>query len=220
MDWTRAVDAYCERLDASFWAEPVNALTNVAFLIAALVMARRLRGMSLPLAHALVVILALIGIGSFLFHTVAQAWAGLADMLPILAFILLYLFAGSRAYLGLSPLASLGTVVAFLPAAALLTPLLRTLPVYGVSAGYLPVLLLISLYALLLRARAPATARNLWIGAGFLLASLTARSLDMTLCAALPFGTHFGWHLLNALMLAWMIETYRRHMLAPPPARR
>ena len=48
--------------------------------------------------------------------------------------------------------------------------------------------------------RAPATTRNLWIGAGILLASLTARSLDMALCAALPFGTHFGWHLDLALI--------------------
>jgi hypothetical protein len=35
-----------------------------------------------------------------------------------------------------------------------------------------------------------------------------------------PLGTHFGWHLLNAVMLGWMIEVYRRHMLAPPLPRR
>ena len=29
------IDLYCERLDSSFWAEPINALTNVAFIIAA-----------------------------------------------------------------------------------------------------------------------------------------------------------------------------------------
>lgn len=220
MDWTSAVDAYCERLDASFWAEPVNALTNAAFVVAALFMARRLRGHALPLARAMVVILALIGVGSFLFHTVAKAWAGVVDVVPILGFILLYLYAASRDYLGLSRLASLASVAAFLPAAALLAPLLRSLPLYGVSAGYLPVLLLIALYAGLLRSRSPGTARNLWIGVGLLFASLTARSLDMPICAALPVGTHFAWHLLNALMLAWMIETYRRHMLARPAAQR
>jgi len=30
-----AVTTYCERLDASFWPWPLNALTNLAFLLAA-----------------------------------------------------------------------------------------------------------------------------------------------------------------------------------------
>ncbi|MFT2588559.1 hypothetical protein ACMWPQ_29155, partial [Escherichia coli] len=29
------VDLYCERLSTAFWAEPVNALSNLAFLLAA-----------------------------------------------------------------------------------------------------------------------------------------------------------------------------------------
>ena len=33
-DWTAPIDAYCERVDASFWSEPVNALSNAAFLVA------------------------------------------------------------------------------------------------------------------------------------------------------------------------------------------
>lgn len=35
MDWFRAVNHYCERTDASYWSEPVNALSNASFLIAA-----------------------------------------------------------------------------------------------------------------------------------------------------------------------------------------
>ena len=218
MDLTAAIDGYCERLDASFWAEPINALTNAAFLLAALVMAWRLRGTNLPLAHALTGLLAMIGLGSFLFHTVAQGWAALADVLPILLFILLYLFAASRDFLGLAPRFAALCVLAFFPFAFVSAGLLRNLPLLGVSAGYLPVVLLIAGYAVLLRRQAPVTARNLGIGAGLLLLSVTLRSLDMPLCAALPVGTHFGWHLLNGLMLGWMIETYRRHMLAPHPA--
>ena len=38
------IDAYCERLGPAFWAEPVNALTNAAFPIAAWVAWRRWRG--------------------------------------------------------------------------------------------------------------------------------------------------------------------------------
>ena len=29
---TETIDIYCERLDPSFWAEPINALTNLAFI--------------------------------------------------------------------------------------------------------------------------------------------------------------------------------------------
>ena len=32
VDWFRAVNGYCERTDASYWSEPVNALSNAAFL--------------------------------------------------------------------------------------------------------------------------------------------------------------------------------------------
>ena len=35
MTWTAPIDAYCERLDAGFWAEPLNAATNLAFILAA-----------------------------------------------------------------------------------------------------------------------------------------------------------------------------------------
>ena len=34
MDPLRFIDAYCERTDPSYWSEPVNAVTNAAFLIA------------------------------------------------------------------------------------------------------------------------------------------------------------------------------------------
>ena len=35
VDWFRAVNCYCERTDASYWSEPLNALSNAAFLAAA-----------------------------------------------------------------------------------------------------------------------------------------------------------------------------------------
>ena len=220
MDWFREIDGYCERLDPGYWAEPVNAVTNFAFVVAAAIMAARLRGAGLPIARILAGLLALIGLGSYLFHTHAQAWSAATDVAFIALFILVYLFAASRDYLGLSPLWSGGTVLLFFPFAALLTPVFSMLPVLGVSAGYLPVVVLIALYGVLLRNRLPELARGLWIGAGLLFVSITLRSLDMPLCDALPIGTHFGWHILNAIMLAWMIEVYRRHMLAPLPGQR
>jgi len=212
MGWLDAVDGYCERTGPEFWSEPVNAVTNAAFLIAAAVVWPRLRGM--PTGRVLALILAAIGVGSYLFHTHANPLTGMLDVLPILVFILVYLFAASRDFLGLSPMRAGLATAAFIPYAAATVPLWAMVPGLGSSAGYAPVPVLILVYGWLLRARAPATARGLAIGAGLLIVSLTFRTLDEPLCAAIPVGTHFLWHILNGIMLGWMIEVWRRHMLA------
>ncbi|MDJ0629949.1 MAG: ceramidase domain-containing protein [Rhodobacter sp.] len=214
MEWNRYIDGYCERTDPSYWAEPVNAVTNAAFLIAAWVMWRRTRGAGLPLATALVVILALIGTGSYLFHTHATIWAVTLDVAPIGIFILLYLFTANLHFWRWPLWVSLVGTAAFIPYAAALVPVFSALPFFGISAGYWPVPLLIAAYAVLLRHRAPDTAKGLGIGAAILVVSLIFRSVDETFCPALPLGTHFMWHILNGVMLGWMIEVYRRHMVA------
>lgn len=212
MGWNDSLDQYCERTGPDYWAEPVNALTNFGFVVAAAWMWRRVAG--LPLARAMCVNLAVIGVGSWLFHTHGTRWAELADVLPITAFILLYVFAAFRDYVGLPLWAAALSAAAFVPYAALTVPLWLRIPGLGSSAGYMPVPVLILAIALYLRRRAPGTARGLAVGAGLLLVSLTFRTFDAPLCADWPLGTHFLWHLLNAVMLGWMIEVYRRHMLA------
>jgi hypothetical protein len=214
LDWTRSIDGYCERTDPSYWAEPVNAATNAAFLIAAWIMWRRTRGQNLPLATGLVVILATIGVGSYLFHTYAQAWAALADVVPIVLFILLYVFAATRDFLEMGTWIALGVTVLFLPYAFATGALFGTMPFFAVSSFYWPVPVLILVYAALLSLRKPRTASGLAIGAGLLIASLVFRSLDQAVCDVVPIGTHFLWHILNGVMLGWMIEVYRRHVLA------
>jgi hypothetical protein len=209
MAWRDAVDGYCERLTPGYWAEPVNAVTNMAFVVAAALMWRRTAG--LPLARAMVLVLAAIGVGSYLFHTHANRATGLMDVIPIVLFILLYVFAASRDFLGLTPWRAGLVTAAFLPYAAATIPLWSMIPGLGSSAGYAPVPVLILVYAWLLRRHAPATARGLAAGAAILVLSLVFRTLDEPLCAVWPIGTHFLWHLLNAVMLGWMINVYVRH---------
>jgi len=205
------VDGYCERLGPGLWAEPLNAVTNAAFLIAALVMWQRTRAGRDPLEATLIAILAVIGAGSGLFHTFAQGWAALADVIPIALFILAYVYAANRRFFGLRPPLAALLTLGYFPYAAATMPLFRLIPGIGGSAGYAPVPLLILIYAALLARRLPEVARGLALGAGLLIVSLTARTLDGPLCAALPVGTHFLWHILNGLMLGWMIEVLRRH---------
>lgn len=212
MDLTRSLDIYCERLGPEYWAEPLNAVTNAAFLIAAAVMWRRTAG--LPLGRALCVILAAIGVGSYLWHTHGQVWAVILDSGSIAVFSLVFLFAANRDFLGLRPLPALGLTLLYFPYTALTGALFGALPFFAISAEYWGLPLLMLGYVGLLRRRVPATARGLLAAAALLCVSLTFRSLDGPLCGALPIGTHFLWHLLNGLQLGGMIELYRRHVLA------
>ena len=75
------VDGYCERIGPDFWAEPLNAVTNLAFLLAAYALRRHLAtvetisGTRDPQSSVLIVILWAIGLGSLAFHTFATIWA-------------------------------------------------------------------------------------------------------------------------------------------------
>ncbi len=215
MELTARIDGYCERLGPGLWAEPVNALTNLAFVAAALCLWPRVRGVERLLAA----ILLLIGIGSGLFHTYATVWAALADTLPILAFILVYVFAANRRFLGWPLWGAVLGAAAVVPYALAMGRVFATLPGFAVSSFYWPIPVLIAAYAVALRARLPGVARGLAIGAGVLCLSLVFRSADAALCPVWPWGTHFAWHLLNAAMLGWMIAVLARHRLEAGQAR-
>ncbi len=212
MDWFEQFDGYCERTDLTYWSEPTNAVTNLAFIVAALIMWRRVG----PVASArvLCLILFLIGTGSYLFHTHATGWAALADVAPIGAFILTYLFLVNR-YLMDWPLwvAVIGTL-AFIPYAGLILPILNAVPFFQISNFYWTVPLLLLIYAIPLRVRQPSLSKGFIIGAVLLAVSITLRSVDEILCDAIPIGTHFLWHCLNATMLGYMIHVYATHILA------
>jgi hypothetical protein len=212
MDLTAPVDIYCERLGPGFWAEPVNALTNLAFLIAAAAVWPVVRDRAM--GRALALILAGIGLASGAFHTTGQVWAAIADSAAIAVFVLTYIHLANRDFLGLRGPGLWAATAAALPAIAGLAALFGLVPFVASSAVYAGVWGLIVLYGLGLLARAPATGRGLLIGAGILGVSIAARAADLPLCGALPLGTHFLWHILNAVMLGWMILVWHRHPVA------
>ena len=212
------IDGYCERLDPGLWAEPVNFLTNVAFMFAAIWIWPGLRGMIW--GQVLTVNLFVIGLGSALFHSVAQGWAAIADVVPILTYVLIYIALSHRVYWGHSWRRTAVYLVLFVPFVAATLPLFQLVPGLGSSATYAPVPLLILLHAILLRRQLPQVARGLAIGAGILCLSILMRAIDEPLCPVWPLGTHFMWHILNAVMLMHMIAVYRAHMLAATRAER
>lgn len=218
------VDQYCERIDASFWSEPLNAVSNAAFLIGALVawmIAKRSDRLD-PGVWILIANLAIIGVGSFLFHTFATKWAEMADVFPILAFILIYLHFATVRLLRLPVWAGLLCAAAYTPlSGALASGIAGVVGTVNGSVYYMPVVVAILGYAAVIDARGLPGARGMAIGAALLVVSLTFRSLDQTVCEAFPSGVHFVWHTINGIMLAWMIVVIIRHSrprLAANPA--
>jgi hypothetical protein len=202
--WSQAVDLYCERTDASFWSEPVNAVSNVAFLLAAAAACwqyRRNGARDWPVA-ALIALTAVVGVGSFVFHTVATRGAALFDTVPIAVFIYSYLFFALRRFVKVPLITSLVLLVGF----AILTyaeATLVPLDTLNGSHAYLPALAA----TLIIGALARGPARRLVLGAGVTFAlSLVFRSIDNAVCAAFPLGTHFIWHCLNAVVLYLLLR--------------
>lgn len=206
--WEQVLGIYCERgLNPSFWGEPINAVTNAGFIMAGAALigaaARDQRFVSMALSVLIIVI----GVGSFLFHTFATRWAGAADVIPILIFMLTAVYAlatrasGGSVLLGFLAIAGFyGLLTASRTYGAALAP------GFGASLGYAPAMLVLIGAGLgLSLARRPGGPMLLAAGVIFA-ASLTLRTLDRPLCEVfsigdLRIGSHFMWHLLNAATL-------------------
>ena len=205
MNWSTPVDLYCERLDPLFWAEPLNAVTNVSFLIAAIVAFaqwRRGGGKDWP-ALVLIAVTFAIGIGSFIFHTVATRGAALFDTVPIAIFIYGYLLLALQRFIRLPLWKALGLVAVFAVLSYVESALVPRGALNG-SHAYLPALAALAFVGWLARDDKPRRLL-LWAAAVFAM-SIVFRSIDQTLCQALPFGTHFLWHALNGLVLFLLLR--------------
>ncbi len=147
-----------------------------------------------------------IGIGSFLFHTFANRWSALADVLPITVFIFFYLAVALRTFLDLRWPATGLAVAGF----AVATPMVSSglAPLIGSTAGYVPALAAIFAVAAAARGRSPGVSSSLNMAGTVFAASCAFRSLDQPLCNLNAAGTHMLWHILNAVTLYLLVRTY------------
>ena len=205
----RAVQNYCERTSAALDAEPVNAVTNAAFLIAAWaawrLQSRHRNAGAAELIRAMALCAAIVGLGSFLFHTVATRWAEWGDVLPILAFMLLFLWAALTCFFGWPVRAKLAALSLFFALTFTLEAVVPGAFLHG-GALYAPALLTLIVIAAALSRRRPAAGIAAFAATGVFLLSLTARTLDAPICPAFPLGTHFLWHIFNAVLLYLLIR--------------
>jgi Ceramidase len=213
------IDLYCERTSPALWAEPVNALSNLAFVAAGLWGVRQVRRYGAgTFAEVLAWWVVAIGIGSALFHTFANELTKWADILPIAGFTLAYTLMNLRRFTGMSWQRAAPIFFAFYGAAGLIAFLVPDWlrEATNGSTGYLPPFLALLFFgALVLASGSRAGWYNL-AAAGIFVASVAFRAIDLKVCDEFPLGTHFLWHTLNGLMLAILLAATARYG-APRP---
>lgn len=229
MTFGEHVFLYCERgTNPELLAEPINALSNGAFLLAGLV------GLQLALwrpreertaDHILLPVLVLfIGLGSLAFHLYADRGTALADVVPIAMFMLVYLGFALNRFLGVPPGLTVLLVIGFTGIMALTGQVQCSdgavllgaeapgaKPCLNGSLFYLPALAAMIVIGLILSERGHKAAPWVLLAAAIFAVSVTLRSLDMALCDQAVIdgrkvGTHFAWHVLNALALFLLLR--------------
>ena len=221
---------YCERgTSTALSAEPINAVSNIAFILAALMGLQLLEWRpreQQTLDHFLLIgLVALIGIGSFAFHLFATQETELLDVIPIAVFTLVYLGFALNRFLGVPPGWMVLLVIGFTALMGAATQVRcwdggvglagpdvqGAKPCLNGSVFYLPALGALIVVGLLLEERRHRAAPYVLWAAAIFAVSLTLRSLDIALCDKLllegrKVGTHAAWHVLNALALFLLLR--------------
>lgn len=236
MELSGKINAYCERgLDPSFWAEPVNALTNLSFVVLAGLAWRELGRRSgencKPIRYFLIGNVFLIGAGSFLFHTYATKWASIADVAPIGVFMVAYLAFGLHRFVRVPPPAIPLILAGFIFLTykamrlqcwqgaigfSLPAPAFESTACLNGSVAYMPALATMALIGGWMAARMhPAASYVLGASLVFML-SITFRTVDRLWChdvmlGGAPLGTHFLWHIFNGVTLYLLLLAAVRH---------
>lgn len=241
MDISARIFAYCERgFDPGFWGEPFNALSNLGFFVAGILAARELAARPAREAKAfrwcLILIVFVIGTGSFLFHTFATGWAATADVAPIGLFMLAYLayalsrFVGMPAWTILPALGAFAWVVRQAVEVQcwrgqigipLIGQIFENTNCLNGSVSYLPALGAMLVIGFWLSLRRHASAPYVLGGALVFMLSVTFRTMDRLWCHDVAIlgqaiGTHFLWHLLNAATLYLLLLAAVRHGAEAP----
>ena len=197
----RAVDHYCERTSEAWSAEPINAVSNAAFLIAGFAawwLAKQRKALvEDTLLAVLLVIIPAIGIGSFIFHVIATRWTEWIDVIPILVFMLLYLWLAMSRFIGFLAPFRVAALLAFFAATFAIEAWVPASVLWG-GAMYLPAIVALVVIGLMANRWTAGTRALFLLAIATFMVSFAMRTADASLCPALPFGTHFLWHIFNA----------------------
>ncbi|TPK59907.1 MULTISPECIES: ceramidase domain-containing protein [unclassified Mesorhizobium] len=208
------VDLYCERTGPELWAEPVNALTNLAFIATGLWGVRQVRRCRTGIfAEVLAWWVVAIGVGSTIFHIFATKGTVWADVVPIAGFTLAYTLFNLRRFLRLEWGKAIAIFVVFYAVVGAIT---LAVPDWlrqasNGTTGYLPPFLALAFFGLWVAASGNRAGWYNLAGSAIFVLSVICRMIDPLVCTSFPLGTHFLWHLLNGLMLAVLLAAAARY---------
>ncbi|GAA3534069.1 hypothetical protein GCM10022222_16880 [Amycolatopsis ultiminotia] len=206
MHWTAYVDGYCERLAPGLWGEPLNDATNLAFLVAAALVWWRARGQRT--GRVLAGLIGLVFLASSVFHLVATRWGAVADSSAIAVFLLYYAAMFPSAFFAVPLKWSWPAAPGFVG---------LTVAMAALGGGlYLPALVGLAAFAVALGVARDSHWTHFAVAGAVFALSLAFRSIDGVVCGDFPVGTHFLWHLLNAVVL-YVVSNAMITKLAPAP---
>ncbi len=212
MDLFAPLDLYCERTDAQFLSEPLNLISNLAFILAGALLLKQLKtaGPS-PIATSARILswqVIVVGIGSALFHSFANGWSKICDVIPIGLFILSYLWLFCRKIAVIGRIYSAFALTAF----AVLSLTIASLADQARSNGgqfYFGTWMTLVCLAFYFAGRGdPSTWKKMLAASILFSLSITMRTIDLTICDTWPYGTHEFWHLFNAAVLYLVVKSF------------
>ncbi|MDX1950081.1 MAG: ceramidase domain-containing protein [Rickettsiales bacterium] len=213
------LDFYCERIAGeesllsviNFSDEPLNTISNFAFIIAGFFLIKLIRSEQIFKAKNFDIIilslnLFLIGVGSAIYHYHPNKTTLLVDVLPISFFMHFYLVSLSVRVVGLKIWQSLIILGIFIYAnywaganfdAQILNGTILYLPSFTT--------LMLMVFASFIKNH---PAKNYLLNTAILwLISLSFRTIDISTCElTMGIGTHIIWHIINAAVLYRLVK--------------
>jgi hypothetical protein len=207
----------CERgHDTSLWAEPLNTISNMAFIVVAIMIARYyrhhqdLKGKWIWDIHAMTALTFLIGICSTLFHTYPNFYTELADLIPIVSLIVLFFIS---AIFRIGKCSLFDGIIAFIAFIGFTNIMVGLFPrAFNDSVGYVSTMGSLVVIALYLHMKRRASSHSFLLASVVGLVSLFFRSIDNETCQEIPIGTHFLWHTLNAILIYILMKQIIRNV--------
>lgn len=195
------MDFYCERTNEQIFNEPVNAISNIFFIIVSLSLIKILRrNQSNKIYYIQPILIFFIGIGSFLFHLKPNIITLYSDVIPIFLFSLSFIFFFNRDVININYLNNALLFLLFFFLFLFITPKLNYEILNG-SEFYFANYFFLTMYTIWLYLKKSDFFQLLLLGFIFFNLSILLRSLDNHICEYFSIGTHFLWHFLNAYLL-------------------
>lgn len=202
IDTFNRVGYYCGRFSEGLTGELQNSLSNGAFIVAAGFAFATWRSSAKRDAFQLLLITlaALIGVGSFVFHSAPSTITLQIDLIPIQLFGLAAFFYVAKREFELPLWGAFLTIALFFLACQ---GWIQVTPrgAFGGGITHIPTVLLLIGSGLWLSYQRRPLGRYLLIAASLYIAALAARTADVLICSRFPLGVHWLWHLLTAAVV-------------------